>query len=343
MRLARPVVAAPMAGVTTPELAAAATEAGGLGVLAFAAIEISSMRDEMRRARELTSGPLGVNLFAHPAPDEDDARERAAATAIEPLYRELGVDGPPALTRPGPAFDAERLELVLQLDPEFASFHFGLPPEGAMARLQAQGVTVATTATTVAEAVLAQEAGADVIIAQGREAGGHQGMLDPDRETIGTIALVPQIVDAVSCPVLAAGGIADGRGLAAALALGAVAAQIGTAFIPCPESAVDDDYRRAVRSTAAEDTVMTRALSGRPARARRNRLIAEVGEDAVAPFPIQRQLSGPLAKGGPEYRAFWMGQAATLAREESAGEVVERIVAEAGPVADRVADRLSRG
>jgi nitronate monooxygenase len=328
-----------MAGVTTPELAAAVTEAGGLGVLAFAAIDVPRMREEMRRARELTSGALGVNLFANPAPDDDDRRAQAASDAIAPLYRELGLEGPPSLSRVGPGFDAERLELVLELGPELASFHFGLPPAEAIARMRARGITVATTATTVAEALAAEEGGADVIIAQGGEAGGHRGTLDPGIEAVGTLALVPQIVDAVTCPVLAAGGIADGRGLAALLALGAVAAQIGTAFIPCPESGVEDDYRRAVLSTAAEDTVMTRAFSGRPARARRNRLITTVGEDAVAAFPIQRQLSGPLAKGGPEYRAFWMGQAAALSKEEPAGVVLDRIVGEARSVALNVADR----
>ncbi len=334
VRISRPVVAAPMAGVTTPELAAAVTNAGGLGVLAFATLAVDAMVGEMECARALTDGPVGVNLFASPAPERNEAGEHAASAAIAPLYEELDVPGPPPVERPGPGFDDERLALLLDLRPEVASFHFGLPPAGDVERLRARGVTVATTATTVAEAVAAASAGADVIIAQGGEAGGHRGTLDPRTEPIGTLALVPQVVDAVDVPVVAAGGIADGRGVAAALALGAVAAQVGTAFIACPESSVDDEYRRAVRSTAGEDTVVTRAFSGRPARGRRNRLIDVVdAAGVVAPFPTQRQLSGPLSGGGAEYRALWMGQAAPLARAEPAAQVVERLANEARSVA----------
>jgi nitronate monooxygenase len=339
VRLRHPVVAAPMAGVTTPELAAAVTEAGGLGVLAFATIEVEKMRDEMARARQISPGPIGVNFFANAAPEPDVGRERGAAAAIAPLYRELGLDSLPTPVRPGPGFDEGRFELLLELDPDLVSFHFGLPSSEVVERLAAKGTTVATTATNISEARAAESAGADVVIAQGAEAGGHRGTLDPESEPIGTLALVPQVADAVSVPVLAAGGIGDGRGLAAALSLGAAAAQIGTAFIPCSESAADDVYRRAVLSTAGEDTTMTSSFSGRPARGRSNRLTSVLEGAEVAPFPVQRQLSGPLAKGGLEYRALWMGQAGSLARAEPAAAIVERIVCQAQGVARGVADR----
>jgi nitronate monooxygenase len=231
-------------------------------------------------------------------------------------------------------FDDARLEAVLEIRPAVASFHFGLPDATAVGAIRDAGIRAIAAATTVAEAVRLQELGADAVIAQGSEAGGHRAsfLVSGDDGPIGTLALVPQVVDAVELPVIAAGGIADGRGLAAVLALGAGAAQIGTAFLACPESGIQPAHREAVLGTPAEATTITRAFSGRPARAVHNRVSRTLAGEEVLPFPLQRSVTAPLADGDdPEQvLAMWLGQAAPLAAERPAAEVVEGLVADTG-------------
>ncbi len=339
----RPVLQAPMANVATPELAAAVSEAGGLGALGSAVLPPDELHRQTERLRTLTDAPFNLNFFAHAPPQIDagqgsTARERAAA-----LYEELGMDGPPQPSVPPIHFDAERLEAVLEIEPAVVSFHFGLPGAGAVAAIRERGTRVIATATTVAEAVALEATGVDAVIAQGSEAGGHRGsfLVPGDDGPIGTLALVPQAVDAVQVPVIAAGGVADGRGLAAVFALGAAAAQLGTAFLACPEASVHPAHRDAVREISAERTTITRAFSGRPARAVRNRVSDALGSDALE-FPAQLSLTGPLADnpGDPgAARPLWLGQAASLTRERPAAELVESLFEEAAAVLAELSPR----
>lgn len=339
-----PVVQAPMAGAATPELAAAVSAAGGLGSLGSAALPPAELVRQARAVRAATDRPFNVNFFCHRPPELDPAEAARARDLVRPRYEELGLGAPPEPSVPPLAFDEERLAVLLEVRPAVASFHFGLPGEDALASIRGAGCTILSSATTVAEAEHLAERGADVVIAQGAEAGGHRGsfLVPGDDGPIGTLALVPQVVDAVDIPVIAAGGIADGRGLAAALALGAGGAQIGTAFLACPETAIHPLYRAALRSARSENTTITRAFSGRPARALRNRAVEELGEDPL-PYPAQLSMSGALGavaaeRGSDEFLAMWAGQAAPLARELPAGEVVARIARDA----ERVVEGLAR-
>jgi nitronate monooxygenase len=258
--------------------------------------------------------------------------------ALAPYYDELSLDGMPALTAPMAPFDAAMLEVVLAIKPGVVSFHFGLPEAAMLDTLRAAGILILCSATTVAEARALEAAGVDAIIAQGFEAGGHRGTFTEPHEagTIGTFALVPQVVDAVSVPVIAAGGIADGRGIAAAFALGASGVQPGTAFLSCPEAGTQPLYRQALAEARDDATRLTRAFSGRPARALRNRFVDEMAplEGEAAPFPLQRSLTGPLAaaaqaEGSADFSTLWSGQAAALNRALPAAELVELLVREA--------------
>jgi nitronate monooxygenase len=235
-----------------------------------------------------------------------------------------------------PPFGEEQLALVLELRPRVVSFHFGLPDESAVRQVKEAGCLVLSSATTVNEARWLEANGADAIIAQGFEAGGHRGSFSdsPGAGMVGTMALVPQIVDAVRLPVIAAGGIADGRGLAAAFALGAGGAQLGTAFLGCPEATISPLYRAQLRSAVDDGTELSRAYTGRPARALRNRFITEMADNEPLPFPLQASLVGPLWQSPNEqarasFMPFWAGQAAALAKEMPAGQLVEKLVSEA--------------
>jgi nitronate monooxygenase len=240
---------------------------------------------------------------------------------------------------PFSTFDAEQLDLALELRPRVVSFHFGLPETAAVRRLKGAGCIVFSSATTVAEARSLEADGADVIIAQGFEAGGHRGSFSGSAGAgmVGTMALVPQIVDAVHLPVIAAGGIADGRGIAAAFALGASGVQIGTAFLGCPEAAVSPIHRARLRAAADDGTELTRVFTGRPARAMRNRFVTEMADTEPLDFPLQASLVGPLGRlPNEEARAafmpVWAGQAAPLARDLPASRLIEQLVAEAQPI-----------
>jgi nitronate monooxygenase len=346
------VIQAPMAGAATPELAAAVSGAGALGSLGSAALAPDELVRQARAVRD-ADRPFNVNFFCHRPPELDEADAARTRERFGALCREFGQGQPPEPSAPPIAFDEERLAALLEIRPAVASFHFGLPDEGALKAIREAGCRVLSSATTVAEAeqlaergadaVIAQgaeagghaERGADAVIAQGAEAGGHRGsfLVAGDDGPVGTLALLPQVVDAIDVPVIAAGGIGDGRGLAAALALGAGGAQIGTAFLVCPEAAIHPLHRAALRSARAEATTITRAFSGRPARALRNRAVKEAGDDPL-PYPAQMSMSGPLGaaaaeRGSGEFLAMWAGQGAPLVREMPAAQLVDRIVSDA--------------
>lgn len=333
-----PLIQAPMAGVTTPELAAAVSGAGALGSLGSATTPPETLLDQAAELRALTDRPFNLNFFCHEAPELSHADVNRARENVQPLYDEVGLGRSPEPVIPPISFDQGRLSALLEIAPAVASFHFGLPADSALAAISEAGTKIIASATTVSEAVHLADRGVDAVIAQGAEAGGHRGsfLVAGDDGPVGTLALVPQVVDAVDVPVIAAGGIADGRGLAAAFMLGAAGVQVGTAFLACPEAATHPLHREALRSARAEATTITRSFSGRPARAIRNRLTDLESLDPID-FPAQLSISGPLGtaaaeQGSSEFLAMWAGQAASLARELPAAELVRVMVAEADEV-----------
>jgi nitronate monooxygenase len=324
-----------MAGATTPELVAAVSEAGALGSLGSATFSPQALLEQTENLRALTDRPFNLNFFCHEAPELSDLDVDRLRETVGPLYRELDLGPPPEPVVPPIAFDEDRLAALLEIAPAVVSFHFGLPADSALEGIRETGSKVIASATSVSEAVHLSDHGVDAIIAQGAEAGGHRGsfLVAGDDGPVGTLALVPQVVDAVGVPVIAAGGIADGRGLAAARMLGAAGAQVGTAFLACPEAATHPLHREALRSASADATTITRSFSGRPARALRNRLTDLDGLDPIE-FPAQLSMSGPLAyaaakQGSSDFLAMWAGQAAPLARDLPAAELVKAIMAEA--------------
>jgi nitronate monooxygenase len=335
--LAWPLIQAPMAAATTPALAAAVSEAGGLGSLGVTMLTAEQYRAEVAAARERTSRPLNVNFFVHPRPSPLPEATARMRERLRPYYEELGLGEVPEAAEPAPPFDEPRLQAVLETRPEVVSFHFGLPAPAMVAAIKAAGLQVWSSATTVAEARWLEAHGCDAIIAQGLEAGGHRGTFlgaDPAAQA-GTMALVPQIVDAVSVPVVAAGGITDGRGIAAALMLGAAAVQMGTAFLLCPETKIPPAHRERLRRATDDGTRLTTLYSGRPARGLVTRFMDELAdlEGRTAPFPTQNALTGPLRTRSPagrqtDFVAHWSGQAAALARELPAAELVRRLAEE---------------
>lgn len=339
--LAVPIIQAPMAGVSTPEMAAAVSNAGALGSIAVGAAGIPGAREMIDRVRGLTSRAFNVNLFVHVAPAPDPGREAAWLAAMGPLFDRYGAAPPTALRPVYESFldDEAMFALILDRAPPVVSFHFGLPRPGQVAALKQAGCVLIATATSLAEACAAREAGMDAVVAQGWEAGGHRGVFDPDApdDRLGVLALTRLLVEKAGLPVIAAGGIMDGRGVRAALDLGAEAAQLGTAFIACPESTADAAYRAALASDAAEHTVMTRAVSGRPARCLRNRF-TEWGEgrDADVPaYPVAYDAGKALnaaakAAGEAGFGAQWAGQGAPLARALPAAELIRTLAKEAG-------------
>lgn len=333
-----PIVLAPMAGPGASELAIAVAEAGGLGSLPCALMDDDRVRAEFGIIRQRTSRPINLNFFCHKPPRFDAAREAAWRLALAPYYAQFGLEtgNVPSSERKG--FDAERCALVEELRPEIVSFHFGLPEAALVERVKAAGAKVLSSATTVAEARWLEDRGCDAIIAQGAEAGGHRGMfLSDDIATqVGTMALVPRVVDAVSVPVIAAGGIADGRGIVAALALGALAVQIGTAYLFSPEAKVPPAHRRALTDEAADNTALTNLFTGRPARGVVNRIMREIGpmSDKAPAFPLAGGALAPLRAatepaGSGDFMPLWSGQAASLARQMPAGDLTRRLWAEA--------------
>ncbi len=341
-----PVIQAPMAGgPSTPELAAAVSSAGALGSWAGGYLDPEAIRAAIREIRRLTDRPFGVNLFVpEPARTPPTAEEFAAASAaLEPYRRELGLAAPERLP-PRPRFE-DQLEVVLEERVPVFSFTFGALDREMVRRLRERGIVVMGTATTPREAAELERAGVDAVVAQGAEAGGHRGSFGgpPAAWLIGTLALVPQVVDHIRLPVVAAGGIMDGRGLAAVLALGASAAQMGTAFLATPESGASPAYKESVLAPGEEDrTALTRTFSGRLARGVRNRFMVEVERaGAILPYPDQGALTQEIRQAAARGRradllSLFAGQAVPLATSRGAREVVEATVARAREVLRRL-------
>lgn len=342
LAITHPIVQAPMKGAATPALAAAVCNAGGLGSLGCAGLPPVAIRDALVEMRRRTNQAFNLNFFAHgPIAPDPEALARARSR-LAPFYAAKGLGEPSVHLDPAPAaFGDDHLAALLADPPAVVSFHFGLPENDAVARLKAAGARVLATATTVAEARALEAAGVDAVIAQGWEAGGHRGAfaVEADDTGAGLVALVPQIADAVRVPVIAAGGIADGRGIAAAFALGASGVQLGTAFVPCPESAAPETHRAAIAAATDASTRLTRAVSGRPARAHRTRFIdamaAETG--ALPDYPLMFPLSAPLiASDDPDFRFLLYGQAAPLVRPLPAADLVAHLVADTARVLARL-------
>lgn len=319
-----------MAGVQGSALAIAVSTAGGLGSLPCAMLTPEALRRELTHIRAQTDRPFNVNFFCHSPAEADDAREQTWRALLAPYYAELAVHVPDG---PGPQrtpFDATTAAILEAFKPPVVSFHFGLPDASLLQRVRATGATILASATTVDEARWLASRGVDAIIAQGAEAGGHRGMFLSDDVTtqIGTLALVPQIVHAVSVPVIAAGGIADARGVRAALALGAVAAQVGTAYLLCPETTTSAVHRTALTSDAARHTALTNLFSGRPARGIVNRVMRELGpmRSDIPRFPLASGALQPLraaaeAIGRGDFSPLWAGENTSGCRAVAAAEV----------------------
>lgn len=327
------VIQAPMAGAQDEELACAVALAGGLGSLPCALLTGAAIVEQLGKYRQRTRAPVNLNFFCHRAPAPSVEALAAWRSRLEPYYRELAVaDAPPASSRR--AFDAELCGVVEAERPEVVSFHFGLPEAGLFERVRRTGAKLIATATTVTEARALEAAGVDAIIAQGAEAGGHRGtfVATLDDPLLGTFALVPQVVDAVRVPVIAAGGIADARGVAAARALGASAVQVGTAYLRCSASRITAAHRRALDAAQDDATRVTNVLTGRLARGIVNRVMRDFGavDAGVPPFPLASAALAPLraraeAAGSGDFSPLWAGQAAALGSLTSAAELTRAL------------------
>ena len=316
-----PIIQAPMAGAQGSALAVAVSNAGALGSLPCAMLGLDAMREELRTITEHTRKPYNVNFFCHAQPEANAEQERGWRAALSPYYKEFGIDTDNIAVGPGRApFSAASADVLDEFRPTVVSFHFGLPSPALLARVKGRGAKVLSSATTLEEAQWLEAHGADAIIAQGIEAGGHRGMfLSNDLNTqVGIFALLPQMVRAVKVPVIAAGGIVDARGVAAAMALGAAGVQVGTAYLLCPESSISAIHRAALKSEAAQHTALTNLFSGRPARGIMNRIMKELGPmSAVAPaFPLAASAVAPLrakaeSRGSGDFSPLWSGQNAS--------------------------------
>ena len=347
--LRHPIFQAPMAGVSTPRLAAAVSNAGGLGALGIGASTAAQARAMIEETFALTDRPFNVNVFCHAPAADDPAGDAAWLAHLAPRFQALGLTPPTQLREIYRSFVQadDVFALLLELRPAVVSFHFGLPAPAWIAALRQAGIVTLATATCLAEARQIEAAGVDAIVAQGIEAGGHRGLFDPSApdERLSTLVLLQRLRRDTRLPLIAAGGLMDGAGIRAALALGAVAAQLGTAFVLCPESAADAAYRAALQGERAEHTRLTSVLSGRPARGLLSPFIAE-GEQlpaglAPAAYPraydATKQLHAAASRGGhsdhatdhaTDYAAHWAGQGAPLARALPAAALIDTLVAE---------------
>ena len=325
-----PILQAPMAGVQGSALTVAVSNAGGLGALPCAMLGPDALRQELAAIRAQTDRPFNVNFFCHTQPAPDAAREAAWRATLAPAYAEFGID--PAAIPAGPGrrpFDAETAELLAAFAPPVVSFHFGLPSPELLARVRSWGARVLSSATTVEEARWLEAHGVDAVIAQGLEAGGHRGHFLSDDLTrqMGTFALLPQVVAAVRVPVIAAGGIANAAGVAAAMALGAAGVQVGTAYLLCPEASTSAVHRAALQSDAARHTAFTNLFTGRPARGIVNRFMRTFGpmNEGAPAFPLATSAVAPLraraeALGMDDFSPLWAGQHADGCREMPAAQ-----------------------
>ena len=331
-----PIIQAPMAGVQVGAMAIAVSNAGGLGSLPCAMLTPDAMRKELDAIRAATSKPYNVNFFCHTPPAPSAEREAAWRKVLAPYFREHGIDPASIAAGPGRApFSAEAADVLEAYKPRVVSFHFGLPSPELLARVKSWGSKVLASATTVAEAQWLEARGVDAVIAQGVEAGGHQGhFLTELPMQIGTFALLPQTVRAVKVPVIAAGGIADAQGVAAALALGAAGVQLGTAYLLCPEATTSKIHRAALKSDAARTTALTNLFTGRPARGIVNRIMKELGciNAAVPAFPFATAAIAPLrakaeAQGKGDFSPLWSGQNASGCKEVPAADLTRELAA----------------
>jgi nitronate monooxygenase len=335
-----PILQAPMAGVSSPAMAAAVSDAGGLGALGVGMAGVAGARDMIADVRARSNRAFNVNLFVHAQPLRDGVQEAGWIDHWRPVFAEFDAE-PPALLRDintSFAIDDAMLAMLIAERPAVVSFHFGLPDAARIAALRAAGIILLATATSLGEARAAQVAGIDAIVAQGWEAGGHRGTFDPDGDDdrLGTLALVRILARNVTLPVIAAGGIMDGAGIDAALALGAAAAQLGTAFIASDESLADQGYRAALAGEAAHHTTMTRVLSGRPARCLANRFTTAgqaIGPEAIPAYPVAYDLGKALnvaakARGEAGFGAQWAGQGAPMARAMPAATLTRTLASE---------------
>ena len=327
-----PILLAPMAGASTPELAAAVSQAGGLGWFAAATLSPNAIHQGIAS----TSKPFSVNLFVLEQPNPDPKQVARALELLAPIREELGLPSGQPLEKYCED-NAAQFDAVLEEKPAIASFTFGILTEAQVAALQSRGILVMGTATTVAEARAWDAIGADMVCAQGSEAGAHRGTFLGDFESslVGTMALVPQMADAVRIPVIAAGGIMDGRGIAASLILGAVGVQMGTAFLTCPESGIPAAWRNALLNARDDQTSVSRIYSGRYARGIVNDFMRKLSPvvDEVPPYPIQNALTAPIRRASgkannPEYLSLWAGQAASMSRSLPAADLCAALVRE---------------
>ena len=330
-----PIVQAPMAGAQAGALAVSVSDAGGLGSLPCAMLTMDGLRAELTAIKAKTGKPFNVNFFCHAPPAPDPEREATWRATLRPYYEKFGIDPAGISIGPGRApFTAEAVEVLSEFRPAVVSFHFGLPSADLLAKVKALGAKVLSSATTVEEALWLEARGVDAIIAQGLEAGGHRGMFLSDDITtqVGTFALVPQILRAVKVPVIAAGGIADAKGVAAAIALGAAGVQIGTAYLLCPETTITAVHRAALKSEAARHTALTNLFTGRPARGIVNDIMRELGPMSGAPpvFPLATSAIAPLrakaeSQGSGDFSPLWSGQNASGCKEVPAGQLTREL------------------
>jgi nitronate monooxygenase len=330
-----PILQAPMAGVQGSALAVAVSNAGGLGALPCALLSLDALRAELEAIRAQTTRPFNVNFFCHAPPAIDVEREAIWRKALSPYFQAFGIDASAIAAGSGRApFSSEVADVVGEFKPAVVSFHFGLPSADLLARVRAWGSKIVSSATTVEEARWLEAQGAHVIIAQGLEAGGHRGIFLSDDLTtqVGTFALLPQVVQAVKVPVIAAGGIADAKGVAAAMSLGAAGVQVGTAYLLCPEATTSAVHRAALKSEAARHTALTNVFTGRPARGIVNRIIREIGPiSAAAPaFPLATAAIAPLraraeSQGSGDFSPLWSGQNASGCKEIPAADLTREL------------------
>jgi nitronate monooxygenase len=335
LRINLPIIQAPMAGVQDSALTVAVSNAGGLGSLPCAMLTPEKIRQELQMIIAQITQPYNVNFFCHTMPQSDRECEARWRKLLTPYYQELGLDIHTIPTLPGRLpFNNETADILEEFKPPVVSFHFGLPDKNLLARVKSWGSLVLSSATTLDEALWLEAHGADMIIAQGLEAGGHRGMfLTKDLTTqLGTFALVSQVVKAVKIPVIAAGGIVDARGVKAALALGAVAAQVGTAYLLCSEATTSVIHRKALKSKASQHTPLTNLFTGRPARGIMNRIMKELGPISkdVPEFPLATSALAPLrakaeSQGSGDFSPLWCGQNATGCKEISAGDLTREL------------------
>ena len=330
-----PIVQAPMAGSQGSALAVAVSAAGGLGSLPCAMLGVDAMRKELGAMKGQTAKPFNVNFFCHTQPEPNTRREALWRTVLSRYFEEYGIDVSAIPAGPGRLpFSAEAADVLGEFKPAVVSFHFGLPSEELLARVRSWGAKILSSATTVEEARWLEDRGVDAVIAQGVEAGGHRGIfLSEDLGTqVGTFALVPQIAKAVRIPVIAAGGIADSKGVAAAMDLGAYGVQVGTAYLLCPEATTSAVHRQALKSDAAHVTALTNLFTGRPARGIVNRIMRELGPiSATAPaFPLATSAIAPLrakaeSRGSGDFSPLWCGQNASGCKEIPAAQLTREL------------------